>query len=107
LRQMMPETGSDGLRLAHADEDAGTGHLLLVSTRLPDDGWLNLSVTTLGSTAGKDRHFVVPTTLMSLAILTVAVFLVRACTAEFRTLARAARRLGVDVGAPPLPVRGP
>lgn len=107
LRQMMPETGSGGLRLAHADEDAGTGHLLLVSTRLPDDGWLNLSVTTLGSTAGRDRHFVVPTTLMSLAILTVAVFLVRACTAEFRTLARAARRLGVDVGAPPLPVRGP
>jgi signal transduction histidine kinase len=44
---------------------------------------------------------------MSLAIFVVSVFLVRVCTAGFKTLTRAARRLGVEVTAPPLPIRGP
>lgn len=107
LRQLVPGIDRDGLRVAYAARGAGADHVLLVSSVLPDGSWLNAQATALGGRERPDRHFVVPTTLMSFAILAVSIYLVRVCTAEFRNLARAARRLGVDVGAPPLPVQGP
>lgn len=107
LRELVPGIDEGGLRVSYAPQGQGADHVLLVSSRLPDGSWLNVRVASLDSIPGQGQHFIVPTTLMSLAVLVVAVYLVRACTAEFRTLARAARRLGIDVTAPPLPVRGP
>jgi two-component system OmpR family sensor kinase len=108
LQQLVPEIDGHGLRVAYAARGAGADHVLLVSSRLPDGSWLNARATTLGEHEGRaDGYFVVPTTLMSFAILAVSIYLVRVCTAEFRSLARAARRLGVDMAAPPLPVHGP
>lgn len=107
LQQLVPEIDGNGLRVAYAAEGHGADHVLLVSTRLPDGSWINARATALSSLDRQDRHFIVPTTLMSLAILAVSIYLVRVCTAEFRSIAHAARRLGVDVTAPPLPVHGP
>jgi two-component system OmpR family sensor kinase len=107
LQQLVPGIDGNGLRVAYAAEGHGADHVLLVSTRLPDGSWLNASATALSTVDRQDRHFIVPTTLMSLAILAVSIYLVRVCTAEFRSIARAARRLGVDVAAPPLPIHGP
>ncbi|KJB91145.1 hypothetical protein N826_31915 [Skermanella aerolata KACC 11604] len=107
LHQLVPGIDDNGLRVAYAAEGYGADHVLLVSTKLSDGSWINARATALSTFDRQDRHFIVPTTLMSLAILTVSVYLVRVCTAEFRNIARAARRLGVDVTAPPLPVHGP
>jgi two-component system OmpR family sensor kinase len=107
LQQLVPGIDGNGLRVAYAAEGHGADHVLLVSTRLPDGSWINARATALSTLDRQDRHFIVPTTLMSLAILAVSIYLVRVCTAEFRSIARAARRLGVDVAAPPLPVHGP
>lgn len=107
LQQLVPGIDGNGLRVAYAAKGYGADHVLLVSTRLPDGSWINARATALSALDRQDRHFIVPTTLMSLAILAVSIYLVRVCTAEFRSIARAARRLGVDVTAPPLPIHGP
>ncbi|WP_037446317.1 ATP-binding protein [Skermanella stibiiresistens] len=107
LQQLVPGIDGNGLRVAYAAKGYGADHVLLVSTRLPDGSWINARATALSTLGRQDRHFIVPTTLMSIAILAVSLYLVRVCTAEFRSIAHAARRLGVDVTAPPLPVHGP
>lgn len=107
LQQLVPDLDEEGLRVAYGAKNDGADHVMQVSVQLPDGSWINARVTTLGSAAIADFHLLVPTALMALAIFAVSVFLVRVCTAEFKALTRAARRLGVDVSAPPLPVRGP
>jgi signal transduction histidine kinase len=107
LRQLVPDLNENGLRVAYSVKGDGADHVMLVSVRLADGSWINARAAALGTAASVDPHFLVPTALMALAIFAVSVFLVRVCTAEFKILTRAARRLGVDVTAPPLPVRGP
>lgn len=75
--------------------------------RLPDGAWLNI----VGRWP-RPRPWSSPTFLAALAVMTAAVaglsfWAVRRLTAPIRELAAAAERLGRDVGAPPLPERGP
>jgi two-component system OmpR family sensor kinase len=115
LRQLMPDLKDHRLRVAYADEGiAGVvqgpkapHHVLQVSAQLPDDSWINVSITALGTDFAAAEHFLIPTTLMAIAIFGVSIFLFRALTAPLRALAQAAQRLGVDMTAPPLSETGP
>jgi signal transduction histidine kinase len=73
---------------------------------LPDGSWLNFAGARRTKPAGH-AGLVRSTSAMALGVLLVSVALVRTLTRPFRTLADAARRLGADVSAPPVPERGP
>jgi signal transduction histidine kinase len=115
LRELLPDIVDDQIRLAFADEgvpraaaDAeASHHLLLASVQLPDDSWLNFSVSTLRLASTPDHGVLGSLTAMALGILLVSVFLVRSVTAPLRSLATAADRIGIDAAAPDLPAAGP
>ena len=115
LRELVPDIADadDRVRLVFADEgvprDAADAyhHLLLASVQLPDDSWLNFSVSTLRLAPAPNHSVLGSLTAMALGILIVSVFLVRSVTAPLRSLAVAADRIGIDAASPELPQAGP
>lgn len=115
LRELVPELTDDQIRLAFADEGGSRDgaapeafhHLLLASVQLPDDSWLNFSVSTLRLASAPDHGVLASLSAMALGILLVSVFLVRSMTAPLRSLATAADRIGIDAASPDLPQAGP
>jgi len=113
LRELVPDIVDDRVRLAFADEGTPRDtadayrHLLLASVQLPDDSWLNFSVSTLRLASAPDHGMLGSLTAMALGILLVSVFLVRSVTAPLRSLAIAADRIGIDAASPDLPQAGP
>lgn len=114
IKELIPELGDGQLRMSYADESlagrsvlSSAHHILQLSLQLADTTWVNMSVTTLGSGAHDSADFLVSTTLMAVAIIVLAIASVRIVTAPLRALARAAERLGTDVGGAPLPDTGP
>jgi signal transduction histidine kinase len=109
LAELAPPRPGDWLRAAVPGDGAGPEGRpppVLVSVALPDGGWLNLrSARRAGPASHAD--LVRSTSAMALGVLLVSVALVRSLTRPFRVLADAARRLGADVAAPPVPERGP
>ena len=85
----------------------GFGPALRVSVQLTDGSWLNVF-------APQDWHepllrprFLVPVVLSLLMVAAAALLAVREVARPFAIFAKAAERLGVDVGAPPLAEIGP
>jgi len=82
-------------------------HRLVVSLRLPEGGWLNLTLRMEPPRTWDSPTFLVPFLLMTAAAALLTLWAVRRLTAPVSTLARAAEALGRDVNAPPLPEDGP
>lgn len=94
----------------HAGSDAGgAASGIQIATKLPDGTWANFELHSIGDSMlrSQQEHLLMSTTLMVVAILGLAVVSVRILTRPLRSLERAARRLGVDMNAPPLPETGP
>lgn len=108
LAEFAPPRPGSWLRATTRDDgvDRQGRPLLLLSVALPDGSWLNFESARHGGPAGH-AGLVRSTSAMALGVLLVSVLLVRSLTRPFRTLADAARRLGTDVSAPPVPERGP
>ena len=114
IKELMPELEDGQLQMSYADESlagrsllSGAHHILQLSLQLADTSWVNMSVTTLGRGAHDSADFLVSTTFMAIAIIVLAIVSVRLVTAPLRALARAAERLGTDVGGASLPDTGP
>ena len=113
LRELVPDIADDRVRLAFANEGTPRDatdtfhHLLLASVQLPDDSWLNFSVSTPRLASAPDHGVLASLTAMALGILLVSVFLVRSVTAPLRSLSTAADRIGIDAALPDLPQAGP
>ena len=80
--------------------------MLRISVQFTDGGWINFSGAVHGSPPMLSRANVVSTLYMVVGVLAVAILFVARLTGPLRTLAKAARRFGRDVNAPPLPVAG-
>ncbi len=80
---------------------------LIVSLRLPEGGWLNLTLPVEPPRPWHSPAFLVTFLLMTAAAALLTLWAVRRLTAPVSTLARAAEALGRDVNAPPLPEDGP
>lgn len=110
LRSLAPDLARTELRVAAADQtmlDGSVGRFVIVSSRLGDGTWLNASAPMLAPQPVGSWELIFSTSLMALAIVMLAAFSVRVMTAPLGALSRAAERLGVDVGAPQLPEKGP
>lgn len=114
LRELAPDLAAESFRLGFADDGAlGSGdadayrHMMLVSVRLDDGSWVNFSSTTLGATQHADGSVLAVTICFGVAIIVVAVLLLRWATRPLRDLALAAERFSLDRIPQPLQETGP
>lgn len=91
-------------RPARSRADAG---YFLAAVQLSDGTWLNFSVPLESSLPVVSMRAVLSFTVMLLGILILGWIVIRRVNRPLELFAAAAVRLGTDVGAPPLPVRGP
>ena len=80
---------------------------IAAAIRLPDGMWLNVVARVPPAQPWSSPTFLVALAVMTVAVAGLSFWAVRRLTAPIRELAAAAERLGRDVGAPPLPERGP
>jgi signal transduction histidine kinase len=111
IRQALPGLAEDAVRFADlhvgAKEGRGSAHGLVTAVRLTDSGWLIFSMGHRPGAQPEWTPLVLSTTVMVMLVVVVTIVLVRVLTRPLRQLSAAAKRLGVDVTAPPLPVAGP
>lgn len=114
LKELVPDLAAESFRLGFADDGAlGSGeadayrHMMLVSVRLDDGSWVNFSSTTLGAAQHADWSVLAVTICFGVAIIVVAVLLLRWATRPLRELAVAAERFSLDQIPKPLDETGP
>ena len=86
---------------------SGTVETMMVSLSQPDGSWLNFTVPVGGPETLWNLRFGLSLMVMLAATFILSAAVVIYLTRPLAVFAHAARRLGLDVGAPPLPVRGP
>lgn len=87
--------------------EAGAGVALLVSLPLDDGSWLNFAAPVEPPESIWSLRFILSMAVMLVAIGALSAIVVHHLTRPLAVFAKATQRLGVDVGAPPMPVRGP
>ena len=114
LKELVPDLAAESFRLGFADDGAlGSGdadayrHMMLVSVRLDDGSWVNFSSTALGTAQHADWSVLAVTICFGVAIVVVAVLLLRWATRPLRDLAVAAERFSLDDTPQPLDETGP
>lgn len=85
----------------------GRNDRMLVSLRLPDGEWLNLTLRVTSPSPWHSETFLFAFALMTLTAVMLVLWATRRLTRPVRELAEAADRLGRDVNSPPLPEAGP
>jgi signal transduction histidine kinase len=85
----------------------GRSDRMLISLRLPDGEWLNLTLRVTPPRPWHSETFLFAFLLMTLTAVALVVWATRRLTRPVRELAEAADRLGRDVNSPPLPEAGP
>jgi len=114
LREQAPGLGAEALRIGFAaagTHNHGGGavwrHMMLASLRLDDGSWVNFSISTLepGSYEGWGAFAMM--ICVGVAIIGVAVLLLRWATWPLRELALAAERFSIDQAPQPLAETGP
>ncbi|MGL4811286.1 MAG: ATP-binding protein [Beijerinckiaceae bacterium] len=91
IRAFAPELGDDDLILGANRRSEDDPHLALISMRLPDRSWVNVSVVRTMPQSAEGHGTLLSTTLMALGALAVAILLVRWLTRPLTSLAGAAK----------------
>ncbi len=114
LKELAPELAAESFRVGFADDGAlGAGeanaykHMMLVSVRLDDGSWVNFSSSALGASQHLDWGLTAIMICFAVAIVVVALLLLRWATRPLRDLAEAAERFSLDQAPQPLPETGP
>ena len=107
LHELVPDLGTEGLRLGYAaGEIGGTPHALLGALPLPDGSWLNFSAA-LFRPAAPEHATLASTTAMAVGVLLLGLVVVRWIAQPLRALSNAADRIGQPGGAARMPEEGP
>lgn len=98
--------------LAEADIVVGTStssdpHIALVSLRLPDDSWINVSLFAATRPPASGRGTLVSTSLMAFGVILLSVLIARWLTRPIRAVANAASALSPDGPISVVPEQGP
>lgn len=92
LRLAAPELAEGGLIIGANRRAEDDPHLALVSMRLPDESWVNVSILRQSAPSAEGHGTLLSTTLMALGALLVAILLVRWLTKPLTIVADAASR---------------
>lgn len=71
-------------------------HVALVSMRLPDDSWINVSLFAVGRPRPSSHGTVISTTLMAIGVILLSILIARWLTRPIRTVSAAVRSLSPD-----------
>lgn len=114
LRELAPGLAPAALQIGFAPagaHDHGAGavwrHMMLASLRLDDGSWVNFSISTLEPGSYEDWGAFAMMICVGVAIIGVAVLLLRWATWPLRELALAAERFSIDQAPQPLAETGP
>ena len=103
LREMAPELGPDDV-LVGTSTDA---HVALLSIRLPDSTWLNVSLFAAAPSAGGRHGTLLSTSLMAIGVVLMSLLIARWLTRPLRNMAQAVTALSPDNPNSEVPERGP
>ena len=82
-------------------------HIILVSLRLPDAGWLNINLFAAARPSTSSHGTLVSTSLMALGVILLSVLIARWLTRPIRAVAAAAKTLTPDGPLIQVPEHGP
>ncbi len=107
VRRLAPEIGADDVVVGSAGRREGDPHVALVSLRLPDASWVNVSLLAYGRPHADGHGTLVSTTLMALGVVVVSVLIAGWLTRPIRSVANAVRELRPEHGVASIPETGP
>lgn len=107
LRDAAPEIAEDGLVIGANRRVADDPHLALISIRLPDQSWINVSLVAWNPRVPAGPGTLLSTTLMALGAIIVSVLLVRWLTRPLTGFAAASKELYRRQAAIFVPEDGP
>lgn len=93
LRAVAPEIAEDGLVIGANRRGADDPHLALISIRLPDQSWINVSLVAWSPRIADSHGTWLSTSLMALGALIVSLLLVRWLTRPLTAFAAAAQNV--------------
>lgn len=114
LKELVPDLAAEAFRVGFADDGAiASGeaeayrHMLLISMRLDDQSWVNLSTPRLGTVHPLDPKLLALVLCIGVVIIVIAVLLLAWVTRPLRDLATAAERFSLDAKPDLLDETGP
>lgn len=107
LRELAPELAEEGLIIGANRKLEDDPHLALISMKLPDDTWVNVSLVSWSPRAPSGHGALLSTTLMALGAILVSVFLVRWLTQPLSRFAEAAKHFYRSPEIVPVTESGP
>jgi two-component system OmpR family sensor kinase len=107
LRALAPELASDGLVIGANRKVDDDPHLALISMRLPDETWVNVSIVSWSPRTPPNHGALLSTSLMALGAVVVSIFLMGWLTKPLSAFADAAGRFYRSTEAAPVPEEGP
>lgn len=107
LRGLAPEIAEDGLVIGANRRVVDDPHLALISIRLPDQSWINVSLVAWNPRVPAGHGTLLSTTLMAFGAIVVSVLLVRWLTRPLTGFAAASKELYRSKAAILVPEDGP
>lgn len=107
LKQAAPELADDGLIIGANRRNTEDPHLAIVSMKLPDETWLNVSLVAATGRPAEGHSTFISTTLMALGAVLVSVILVRWLTRPLTAFAAAAKDFSGAAVHVSIPEEGP
>ena len=107
LRELAPELAEEGLIIGANRKLEDDPHLALISMKLPDDTWVNVSLVSWSPRAPSGHGALLSTTLMAAGAILVSVFLVRWLTQPLSRFADAAKHFYRSPEIVPVAESGP
>ncbi len=106
VRQLAPDFG-DGDVIAGAAGGDRDPHVALVSMRLPDNSWVNVSLFAYGRARAAGHETLLSTTTMALGVVLLSVIIASWLTRPIRKVALAVHALKPDSNLAAIPETGP
>ena len=107
LLKLAPELGADGLVIGAGSGASVDPHIAVISMRLPDQTWVNVSLLSWSSRPTGVHGTLLSTSLMAVGALVIALMLVRSQTRPLSTFVKAAERIAHVPGVAPVEEEGP
>jgi signal transduction histidine kinase len=107
LRELAPELAEDGLIIGANRKLEDDPHLALISMKLPDESWVNVSLVSWSPRPPSGHGALLSTTLMALGAIGVSIFLVGWLTKPLSAFADAAKRFYLSPALAPVAESGP
>lgn len=107
LLKLAPELGADGLVIGAGRGGDSDPHLAVISMRLPDQTWVNVSLLSWSPRPTGLHGTLLSTSLMAVGALIIALLLMRSQTRPLSTFVKAAERIAHVPGVAPVEENGP